>query len=256
MPPPGHVFVISDYPPLEMRTHAQVLLRLFGWSRLAEILRDPSRDVHSETGSRIAGVSMDAFDRKRNPEHEKARQLAKPANFGFPGGLGVIRFIEFAAGPSGGKIEIDEATARKLKAAWLETFPEMAAYFEWIDSCRTGTSDSKGRPLYRVTIPGTGLVRTCLRNDACNFTFQGLAALVAKTSLKYLFRASMHPASPMYGCPQVLFVHDENVTIAPIDRAEVVAREQERLMTDAARVWCPDVPVPVTGSSIVERYGK
>lgn len=246
VPPPGHVFVISDYPQLELRTHAQALLRLFGWSRLAEILNDPSRDAHAETGSRILGIDPRAFD-KKNPQHARARQLAKPANFGFPGGLGIARFRDFAW--TSARIDVDEATARRLKAAWRETLPEMDDFFAWIESC------SIGGGLYRVTIPGTGLTRTCKRNDACNFVFQGPAALVAKESLWYLFRASLEPTSPLYGCPGVLFVHDENVAIAPSDRAEAAAREQERLMVAAFKRWCPDITISVD-STIVERYGK
>lgn len=246
VPPPGHSFLISDIGQLEMRTHAQVLLRLFGWSRLAEIMRDPSRDIHCETGSRIIGVPIEAFDRAIK-EHERARQLAKPANFGFPGRLGIARFIDFAW--TSARIEVDEATARRLKRAWLETLPEMEAYFEWIDSL------SIGGGLYRITIPGTGLTRTCKLNDACNFTFQGLAALAAKQALWWLFRAGLDPASPLFGCYQVLFVHDEYVTAVPHGREEEARAEQERIIVAACSHWTPDVPILVD-SSIVQRYGK
>ena len=258
-PSPDHVFVVSDYPTLELRTHAQVLLRLYREGAiathpvLADIMNDPSRDMHSEVGAQIAGVPLSAFDRK-NTEHERCRQLAKPVDFGLPGGLGPQRLCDFAW--SSARIEITLEQAKHYKAIWARTLPEMPQYFRWIDSLKTGALTSGGAPLYRVTIPGTSLTRTCKRNDACNFTFQGLAALIAKTSLWYLFRAGLEPSSPMFGAYQVLFVHDENVTVCRREHAEAVAHEQERLMTLAAAAWMPDIRCNVRGSAILDRYGK
>lgn len=259
VPPEGCVFVDSDYPTLELRTHAQVLLRLWRdgliGSRpvLADIMNDPKRDLHAEVGADLAGVSIDAFDRK-NPDHERCRDLAKVADFGFPGGLGIPAFCDYAWTKS--RIEVDHATAKALKGTWSRTLPEMPQYFRWIDSLKTGAMTAGGAPLYHVTIPGTTLSRTCKRNDACNFTFQGLGALIAKLSLWYLFRAGLEPSSPMFGAYQVLFVHDSNLTVCRREHAEAVAREQERLMTLAAAAYMPDVRCVVKGSAILDRYGK
>jgi hypothetical protein len=259
VPPPGHVFVVSDYPQLELRTHAQILIRLHRAGLinvapvLAEIMNDPSRDLHAEVGAQIAGVPLSAFDVSIT-EHKRCRQLAKPVNFGLPGGLGPQRLCDFAWSSS--RIEISIEQAKQYKAIWQRTLPEMPQYFRWIDSLKTGAMTSGGAPLYRITVPGTSLARTCKRNDACNFGFQGPAALIAKLSLWYLFRAGLEPSSPMFGAYQVLFVHDENVTVCRREAAEQVAREQERLMTLAASVYMPDVRCVVAGSAILDRYGK
>jgi len=109
-----------------------------------------------------------------------------------------------------------------------------------------------------------------------------LGSDVAKRAAWLLFRARLDPASPLYRCPQVLFAHDEFVTVVrrgsahpcpahvldakgkckrcdgggsiwPL--AEWSLAEQERIMIAASAEWCPDVPIKVE-SMITDRYKK
>ncbi len=282
IPRPGYGFAISDWGGAELVTLAQTCLRIFGWSKLADILNE-GRDLHGEMAAKILGIedrygtpeerkalklvrleknrpgegmrledapsrvqehfaklaagSWAIFDKDGVHEHKQARQLAKAADFGFPGGLGARRFVDFARTQY--NITVTEPEARRLKKLWKQLLPEMNLYFEWINSLAIGGGQ------YRVTIPGVGMTRICGFNDACNFPFQGAAAIAAKRALWWLLRAGMEKSSPLYGTRQVLFVHDENVSEVPIERKDEAIPEKERIMISAFGTICPDVHIGV-----------
>ncbi len=235
VPRPGYGFIIADWGGAELVTLAQACLRLFGWSKLADILNQ-GRDLHGEMAARILGIDYATFD-KRIPEHKKARQLAKACDFGFPGGLGAKRFCDFARTQYG--IEVTIAEARRLKQIWRAMLPEMDLYFEWVESLKVAPGQ------FHVTIPGVPLTRVCGYNDACNFPFQGAAAVAAKIALWHLYKAGQDPSSALYGTRQVLFVHDENVSESPLDRIEAARLEKRRIMIDSFGAICPDVSISV-----------
>src|SRR5690606_20530491 len=126
VPRPGKVFLDCDYDGLELRTLAQVCLRLLGKSRLAEIINE-GKDPHLMFAAELLHIDYEeAVRRKKDPDVKEARQLAKAANFGFPGGLGYETFIKFAKGYD---VLITIEEAQRLKDNWLKTFPEMRDYF-------------------------------------------------------------------------------------------------------------------------------
>lgn len=91
---PGHVLCSTDYNQGEVITWAQACLWIVGWSDLADALLD-KKEPHKLLGARMLGLDFDEFcrrfDDKEHPGHKhakSARQAAKPANFGFPGGMG------------------------------------------------------------------------------------------------------------------------------------------------------------------------
>jgi hypothetical protein len=240
-PAPGHVFVISDWSGAELVAWAQIQIHLFGTSRLAEVLADPSRDAHRELAARIYGRPPAELSKDE-------RQIGKPGNFGFMGGLGFRRFVDYCAKPPY-NLTISEDEAKDHKRAWLDTWDEAGPYLDWI--ARQEGYDG------RITMshPITGFVRGGMYyTEAANFPFQHLAAIGAKIALWRLWLAQYRPG-PLKGCPQVLFVHDENVTQCTPDRAEEVKAEQERIMIEAFAKVCPDVPIRVE-SSIRDRYTK
>ncbi len=246
VPPDDRVWVISDWSGAELVTLAQVQIDLFGTSALGDAMRD-GRDPHAELGCAIAGIDYATFD-KSIKSHADARQLAKVPNFGYPGGMGPRKLVAWALKTY--DVRLTEERARELKTLWRNKWPEMRPYHDWIAS----QADVFGR--YRIVQPRSGRIRGgCTFTEACNTCFQGLAADAAKTALWDLWLAGFDPASPLFGCTQRLFAHDENVTAAPIDRAEAARDEQERIMINAFAQWCPDVPIKVE-SSIVERYKK
>ena len=248
VPPPGYKFIISDWSGAELVAFAQVQIDLFGHSKMAEALI-AGRDLHSEVGAQILGVPYEQFDKDSNPEHKDTRQLAKIPNFGYPGGLGTRRMIDFAAGAPYYRT-LAESETKRLKKIYYYTWPEAQSFHEWV--ARLEGPDGK----IVLIQPRSGRIRGgCSFTEACNSCFQGLAADAAKLAMWNLWLAKHDPNSGLYGCPQVLFVHDENVTIAPEGRAEAALAEQERIMIEAFAHWCPDVPVRVE-SVISDRYVK
>ncbi len=221
---PAHVLVISDWSMMELVCLAQTCLDWFGWSALADALRD-GRDPHEELGSTIAG-----FDIRGHAERKQWRTLAKAPNFGYPGGLGDERFVAWAAATYG--IHITIKRAKELKEIWRRQWPEMIHYHR-----RIGTICASGSGTIRLD--RTGYVRGGMGyTDAANFPFQGLAAAVAKDAL---WRCFVAHARGRLGAP-VLFVHDEIVTECPEHLALEHAAEQERIMIGALAELCPDVP--------------
>lgn len=240
--PPGHRFIVSDFGALELVTFAQVQLDMFGRSALADMLRK-GRDPHREFACDLLGIREDF----RKDDHKAMRTLAKAWNFGKPGAMGQARFIRWARKAYG--VDVTPEQERQHTATWHRRFPEVRMFWD-----RVRTMEFDG--LYRVTMKRTGFTRGGMRfPDACNHHFQHLGAMAAKRSLWRLFVAGLDPRSPLHGCYQVLFVHDEHVTVAPTERAEAALAEQERIMIASAAEVCPDVPIGVE-STISERYEK
>lgn len=93
------LFYSVDYTGGELVTHAQSCLYLVGFSEMAKVLLR-GEDVHCALAAEINGLSYDAFFKvyndKKHPEHsayKKARQAAKPGNFGLPGRMGPARLV-------------------------------------------------------------------------------------------------------------------------------------------------------------------
>lgn len=167
---------------------------------------------------------------------KKARQMAKAANFGFPGGLGVETFRLFAAKTY--EVILSDAEARELKAAWFAAFPEMIQYFDLMN----GVIKS-GEPLHHFKSDRyRGSLTYC---SACNSPFQGMASDMAKEAGFDLAEACyVKGVDPvLFGCRVVNFIHDEFVLEVPIERAHECAMRVVEVMEDAGREWCPDVNV-------------
>lgn len=242
VPPTGHSLVAADWSMMELVCLAQVQLDWFGRSALAAALI-AGRDPHEELGSTIAG-----FDIRNHSERKIWRTLAKAPNFGFIGGLGAKRLCDFARGTYG--IQLTERRARELRELWRRQWPEMALYHQRIDSM---PRDEDGKIIIRLD--RTGFQRRGTYTEACNFPFQALAAACAKDALWAIWLACRTPGNPLYGCWQVLFVHDENVLVVPDDRLETAVPHLEEIMIAAVARLCPDVPVGVE-TAVTKRYGK
>lgn len=245
VPPPGYVFGVSDLSGIELGTFADTEILWCGSSKLGEAI-NAGINAHQLFGCDLVGIEYSAYD-KSNPEHKDARQVAKIKNFGSLGGMGPPSFQRhlYKAIDVLQPIEL----VRRQHQLWLQRW-RVKQYFDKINSFI-------GPDGYATIVePRTGFVRGRMRyTEACNFPFQSKAAIVAKLGLWWLWLASMDPNSPLFGCWQCIFVHDENVSCFPIDRADAALAEQNRLMTLAARTICPTVAITVEGHN-VERYGK
>jgi DNA polymerase-1 len=253
VPRPGTVFASADYEGLELRTLAQVCLRLLGHSRLAEVL-NAGQDPHLMVASQILGRPYDwCLEHIKDPDVQLARQTGKVANFGFPGGLGADKLVLFARMTYRVRMTVEEA--RKLKRTWVLTFPEFGDYFKYIDTL--GGADGTFNVQHLFSNRLRAGVFYCV---ACNSFFQGLGADAAKAAGYLIARACYYDReSPLYGCRIVNFVHDEWILEVPDDeghvRATAAADELARLMIVGAEPYVPDVPMGAE-PQLMRRWSK
>ena len=106
--PPGYWLLQIDYSVLELRPLAQICLRRFGRSVLAELFRQ-GVDPHRYTAALLLGKSPDQFSQLPLDEQKKFRQRSKAVNFGVPGGLGAKSLVEYAKHSYRQEMTIDEA---------------------------------------------------------------------------------------------------------------------------------------------------
>lgn len=238
VPRPGYHLISVDYDTLELRALAQVLLELFGWSKMADAL-NAGRDLHLDFASQLLGISYeeavtryDAGDK----EVKAARQWSKVANFGIPGGLGVDTLIEYARIQYG--VVLTRTQARKLKADWLKAYPEMQLFFDYV-----AARVEDGRATF--TDPRTGYVRGgCGYCDGCNTHFQGRAAFGAKAAVYEVARECyVDCGTALFGCRPVVFAHDEIIPEVPADpvKGDAAAKRLVEVMCSTMSRYIPDI---------------
>jgi DNA polymerase-1 len=124
----------------------------------------------------------------------------------------------------------------QIRPAWFKQWPEMRAYFSWVqDQVEHGGEF----PCF-----GTGRVRGGLDfPNGANNGFQALLADAAKYALRAVTReCHVDAASPMYGTTHpIFFTHDEVVAEMREDVAHLAAPRMAELMVAAARTYVPDV---------------
>ena len=81
--------------------------------------------------------------------------------------------------------------------------------------------------------------------------------MASKTGLFKTTRACYDDAirSPLLGSRVVNFVHDEQIGEVPEDAIDECAREISRLMNEAMKQWCPDIPTK-TEAAAMTRWSK
>ena len=239
VPRPGKVLAAADYPQLELYTLAQCCRSWLGQSKLADAL-NAGMDPHLAMAAQILGMSY--ADAKANIDREdvdNARQTAKVANFGFPGGLGIAKLCLFAKKTYRVDLTID--AAKRLKEQWFATWPEMPHYFARVNAlCDTPDGKASVETLFTKRIRGGASY--CA---ACNNGFQALGSDCAKNAGWILARALyIDRASALYDSRLVAFVHDEFIVETDDGPgAHDAAFELARLMCEGANVYLTDVPI-------------
>lgn len=251
----GWVYAQADYPGLELKTLAQSCIDLLGSSTLAAAINS-GVDPHLQLAASIAGTSLDdatARHHAGDKEIKQARKLAKVANFGFPGGLGIATFLQFARGKPY-NLAMTEDEARRLKALWLSTWPEMREYFARASEL---CESEVGATL--VECPRTKWLRGKVRYTAlCNGYFQNLGAVATAEALALISRACyVDTNSPLYGCRPVNYIHDEFILEVRDDAsASPAVLELCRLMVEGANRWLPDVPFTEVDPVLMSHWSK
>ena len=256
VPRPGNAFVQCDYSSMELRTLAQACLNLGLDSEMAKALNQ-GRDLHLDFACRMNGWDYDtAADRLEagNKEVKHERQVAKIANFGYPGGLGASTFVEYAANFG---TEIAPEQSQRLRDEWLKSWPEMETYFAYINAQERWDGKVKIQQHGPHGSVGGWRTRLCdSYTSACNTLFQGLAADAIKLAMWNVARACyVDQDSPLYRFKIVAMIHDELILEGPEERAEEAAPELSRLMCEAGAMFCPDVPIEAE-PEIMDRWRK
>lgn len=119
VPSPGHVFLDADYATLELATLAQAVQSQFGQhSRMGDAI-NAGRDLHRVLAATVT--------RKAEADvSSEERRMAKPVNFGLPGGMGLAGLRRYARASYG--VDLSEQDAESLTDAWFGLFPEMETF--------------------------------------------------------------------------------------------------------------------------------
>ena len=251
---PGRCLISVDVDKAELVSLAQIILELFGESVLADALRN-GVDPHCMVGAQIVGMSLEDFNRAYlggDNTCGEARQDGKPCNFGFSGGMGAAKFVSYYAGSGAGKtITLEKAYA--LRNSWRRTWPDIVEYLAWIGRLSERSTSVKQFKSGRLR----GGLSYC---DMANGFFQGLTADAMSEVLWELAKAQVlapGPAwrSPLVGSNTLVFVHDEVIVDAPIERCHEVARAVQDLVQTVYRRWTPDLPV-TAGATAMLRWSK
>jgi len=158
---------------------------------------------------------------------------------------------EWARGlPAAERLAAAIEAAKALKATWLRTWPEMRAYFDWVN-------DLVGNARATYVLERTGYVRGDVGyTDGCNHGFQSLVAHAAKRALWLVSReAYAERGAPLYGFRPTLFVHDEIIGESPEHLADQHARRLAEVMVAALQYYCPDVPIEAE-PTLMRRWQK
>ncbi len=272
---PGAVFCSVDYNCIELASLGQKCYSLFGYSVHRDKINE-GVDLHAYLGAKLAwsldterfgldemtlGTGHDAMvvyehflgKKTSDPDYYAHwRKFAKPVGLGFPGGMGTETFVRMARNSYG--ITVTPEMAKQMKDIWLETYPEMPEYFQWIkkecvDPMNVWSDPETGQlnKLYSYLSP-LGMYRAGANYCAAanGAALQTPAAEGAKGAVFNLSRACYDEtmASLLYGCRPLVFNHDETITEIPDDdktheRAWAIAH----IMIDSMQRVLPDVTV-------------
>jgi hypothetical protein len=124
--PPGYWLLQIDYSVLELRTLAQICLRRYGRSVLADLFRQ-GVDPHQYTAALLLGETLEQFVERPTAERKQHRQRAKAVNFGVPGGLGAASLVAYSKQSYGVEMEIAQARIFRTRLV-KQVYPELDAY--------------------------------------------------------------------------------------------------------------------------------
>lgn len=253
---PGYVLCSVDYETAELRTLAAVCYENFGFSDMLDAFRR-DEDLHLTFAAALLGMSYDEakFHKKRD-DVKDARQRAKAANFGFPGGMYPKRFIESQREQSEGEVNYSLAEATELRTMFLHKWSEMERWFQYGEEATLA-----GGGQADVTIPWSGRVAANrYRNDFLNYHFQGSVADIASEAAFALayecYTGELYPDvgkdythathSPLHESRLVLFLHDEIILEIPTQHGpqhtHAAAMRHAYVMREIAAKRVPIVP--------------
>ena len=269
----GMVFGFADYSAVELSTLAQSQVSRFGKSALGDLINS-GVDPHCSLAAQMANKSYSdvvAAVKAGEKWAEDMRYAAKAGSFGFPGGMGVPKFVlskrkeglsfcqamgRAELGTCGSEMLVEwnrtpcspicKACAfavKDLKEQWFALFPEMRLHFDYV-SRMTSSGAGELEQLFSKRIRGG-----CGYCDGANDCFQGLAADMAKDALWAVTKeCHTQRKSPLWNCRPLIFEHDSIGTEMVVSRASEALDRQIEIMEEVGKKWCPDVRVKAEGA--------
>ena len=214
------------------------------------------------------------------------RKVSKTTGLGFPGGLGAATMVAFAKGMY--KLDLTLDIAKQLREVWLETYPEMGQYLDWVNKqCK----DPHHLPIEVEEDDGTMKKQTFYAYDTprgmhrarCGYcdTANGAAlqAFSAEGALEALYRVqkamwlseyggpldtittfldTVDPAGCLAGSYPINFLHDEIIWETPGDAYvdEATIDVVENIMVVAMQEITPDVRAGAESVAMRRWYKK
>lgn len=248
--PEGRAIISCDYDTAEMRSFAQTCLWYFGRSDMAEVFRDPRRDVHTEYAAKIGQLTLEeAYRLRAAGDPALPRDMAKVGHFGLLGGMGAGTFAKndldewvdalFFKGKADRPpmtIEMAETLKSALTAAWWEVGP----YFQTMGRALNRYG------LTRVQTIGSQRIRGVKSyTQMCNTPFQSKIADVAVEAAYELVRATLTKYHDLEGSQVINFIHDEALLETDADpvKATRAAKATQLIMMEVGQGNIPDVPI-------------
>lgn len=118
--------IACDWSAVELVTLSSTCKAMFGSSVMGDAIT-AGEDLHVRTAQSILNATPVDWSSLDEKIRKDTRQASKCVNFGFPGGLGIKRFVSYAAQPPY-SLQINEDDAKRFKKAWLAAYPEMRQY--------------------------------------------------------------------------------------------------------------------------------
>lgn len=233
------VYVSADFDQAELRSWAEVCLKMFGFSTMAEAFKQ-GIDPHLKLGAQLLGISLEEMIRRYgegDKEAEDKRQFSKEPNFGFIGGMGPTTFMLRAALK---KIFMTLEEATRTRWAWMNTWPEAKMYLDYF-----AKHHDKPRAIKH---PITGFIRgDCGYSDGANFNFQHLTAIATKQALWDLGKECyLDHSSVLFGARPIIDMHDEIFGEVDEDVSHEAAVRWGAVMKAGAEKWIKNVPTKCT----------
>jgi hypothetical protein len=254
VPREGNIFCAIDYDTAELRTLAEVCYQWLGYSTLGDSI-NAGLDPHLDFAANMLGISYDeALRRKKagDKEVKDARQTAKAANFGYPGGSGAKAFLNYAKGYG---VKLTLGQAEDLKASWLKKYPEMKEYFKLI-----GQKVRAGKGKAQIKVPIANFYRGgCRFTVACNNPFQCLTAFGTYDAMWELVKAAYLPGHNdiLFGARICVPAHDEFIFEFRNEHPyrSIAADEAARIMVETFNKYVPHCPV-TAAPTLMNRWSK
>ncbi len=244
VPREGHFFCSVDYGSQELVTFAQVMHWTIGPNALSDALNqdlDPHLLLACE---QFLHIDYDEGVRRKkagDQELKDMRQIMKPINFGYPGGMGPDTFVEYCRNQDP-PMYFTREEAVQYRDRWFKQWNnDPRRYFRWVSSIVD--EQDWVQQFVSKRIRGGGQYGPGVHfSDGANTFFQGLAADMSKAALyEVVRRCYAEPRSALYGCRVVAFIHDELLVEVPIHRAHDCAMEVAAVMLETGKRYCPDV---------------